>query len=879
MYYVELLTRREKIVYWSMVGVWFGVLCSFWLWWLKSEHIVSVFGILLTSYVLVWGTVTPAWYFYFAGRMKKPNPRLPVPSGRVAMVVTKAPSEPWSVVRKTLEAMLNQEFPYSYDVWLADEQPTLEVEQWCSLHEVNISTRFGIKEYHSVTWPRRTKSKEGNLAYFYDHYGHRYDYVAQLDADHVPTDTYLTEMIRPFGDPKVGYVAAPSVCDANIGESWVVKARLFIEATMHGSLQTGYNNGWAPMCIGSHYAVRVEALKAIGGYLGPELAEDHTTTLMMNSHGWSGAFAIDAEAHGDGAASFADSVTQEFQWSRSLMHVLLNWTPRWWKGLTPQLKLEFAFAQLWYPMFALQMVISYLMPPVALLTKTPWVSVDLAEFLVRFWILTLVTLLPVKFIRRLGHFRPGDAPVLSWEMYLFQLVRWPWVVYACVQALAGWILKKEFGFRVTPKGVNGAKPLPMAVLIPYVIIIIVTAGAALIVQDAGNAKGYYYFTLLHAMTYVIVLLAIIALHLHENYKAHNFSVNAYVRPIALTAVTALVVTAVFVYRAPYALYAFSVPAHAQEQEEEPDWVKADEAQPVPPAPPMRPQIVKPEVSITASETITWPVYLPYGRMSIGAYDPNGLLSDEDMDIEHVYLTWRRENADEFSAAIWDILMRGHVPFITLEPFPFEWGGMTTATLFTDILNGKYDGTIVNICDVVQSAAPSTVLIRWGHEPELVRRVAPWSKWHKDNPTMYVPAYRHFVKTCRKAGAYNSMFVLGTTGGVGAENYYPGDEWVDFVGLGLLSDPVWSKLWNAPYPFASYFASRYTRLARFGKPIILAEVGASEDKLEWIIAARASWNSFPMLQGFVWFNDINPVSHDGTYFPDFQIGPEEWKLLR
>ena len=38
---------------------------------------------------------------------------------------------------------------------------------------------------------------------------------------------------------------------------------------------------------------------------------------MMNAHGWRGVHALDAIAHGDGPRTFADLVTQEFQWSRS----------------------------------------------------------------------------------------------------------------------------------------------------------------------------------------------------------------------------------------------------------------------------------------------------------------------------------------------------------------------------------------------------------------------------------------------------------------------------------------------------------------------------------------------------------------------------------
>ncbi|MGO8536006.1 glycosyltransferase, partial [Rhizobium ruizarguesonis] len=88
-------------------------------------------------------------------------------------------------------------------------------------------------------------------------------------------------MLRPFADPKVGYVSAPSICDNNASESWSARGRLYAEASMHGSLQACYNGGLAPMCIGSHYAVRTVALKQIGG-LGPELAEDHSSSMSLN---------------------------------------------------------------------------------------------------------------------------------------------------------------------------------------------------------------------------------------------------------------------------------------------------------------------------------------------------------------------------------------------------------------------------------------------------------------------------------------------------------------------------------------------------------------------------------------------------------------------
>src|ERR1700752_1662991 len=106
-------------------------------------------------------------------------------------------------------------------------------------------------------------------------------------------------MEAPFHAPPVGSVAAPNICDRTTRQSWSARARLYAEAVLHGPMQAGHSGGCAPSCIGSHYAVRTAALREIGG-LGPELAEDFTTSLMMSSYHWQGVFAVDERAHGEG---------------------------------------------------------------------------------------------------------------------------------------------------------------------------------------------------------------------------------------------------------------------------------------------------------------------------------------------------------------------------------------------------------------------------------------------------------------------------------------------------------------------------------------------------------------------------------------------------
>lgn len=512
---VPVMSRRQKVEHAAFTALWIGALAWFWLWWLEPAHNIGTFRYVLTTAALAWLSLMLIYFMAIFSRARKVDPSLPIPSyWRVAMVVTKAPSEPFPVVRETLEAMLRQGYPH--DTWLADEDPAPETLAWCAAHGVQVSTRKGQADYHRAVWPRRTRCKEGNLAFFYDRYGYeRYDFVAQLDADHVPAEGYLEAMLRPFIDPRIGYVSAPSICDKNAAASWSARSRLYVEGTLHGALQTGYSNGLAPLCIGSHYAVRTAALHEIGG-LGPELAEDHSTSLMMNAHGWRGIHAVDAIAHGDGPNSFADLATQEFQWSRSLMMILLQYTPGVLRRLPPKLRFQFLFCQLWYPLFSVLMLVMYLMPIGALAFDANLVGVTYPDFLLHTLPESAIVILMAYRWKRAGYFRPYDAKVLSWEGALFQFARWPWSLWGCVAAVRDWYLGRVVEFRVTPKGADAAVSLPNRVLMPYWILSLLSSTAVLAFGDIANAQGFYIFALINAALYALLLIVIIVRHRAEN---------------------------------------------------------------------------------------------------------------------------------------------------------------------------------------------------------------------------------------------------------------------------------------------------------------------------------------------------------------------------
>lgn len=508
-------TGWRRVVNIAGIVLWTASLIWFWLWWLQPEHFSGPIRYTLVTLVQVWITLIPAYFiFIFAGaRVPHASMKLPADS-RVAMVVTKAPSEPFPVVQKTLEGALAQR-GLDHDTWLADENPDEETIKWCAANNIRISSRFGIDEYHRQSWPRRTRSKEGNLAYFYDKYGYaRYDFVSQFDADHVPDQDYLRHAITPFSDPSVGYVSAPSICDSNASRSWSARGRLYVEASMHGALQTGYNNGWAPLCIGSHYTVRTSALATVGG-LGPELAEDHSTTLILNAGGWHGVHAVDAIAHGAGPETFADLVTQEFQWSRSLVTILLEYSSRYVPSLPWRTRFQFLFSQLWYPLFSTMMAMMFIMPVYALVSGNHLINVTYIGYLFHILPLSLTLIGLAYWWRSTGLFRPSDAKIITWEGMAFILLRWPWSLLGSFAAVVDHISSRVAPFKITPKGATAGR-LPFRAVLPYLVLSSVAGITALTVDEPGNAAGFYLFNLINATVYGALALLVLLRHAFEN---------------------------------------------------------------------------------------------------------------------------------------------------------------------------------------------------------------------------------------------------------------------------------------------------------------------------------------------------------------------------
>ena len=141
------------------------------------------------------------------------------------------------------------------------------------------------------------------------------------------------------------------------------------------------------------------------------------------------AFARTAEAHGEGPHNFAAMVTQEFQWSRSLVMLFLDLVPKHLRRLSWPLRVRFLFALSYYPLLTLTTVAGLAMPVIAAVSGAAWINVDYIEFILRWMALNVCLLAITLFVRRRGLLRPKNAPVISWENWMYAFARWPFIAW------------------------------------------------------------------------------------------------------------------------------------------------------------------------------------------------------------------------------------------------------------------------------------------------------------------------------------------------------------------------------------------------------------------------------------------------------------------
>ncbi|MFE2939019.1 glycosyltransferase family 2 protein [Streptomyces sp. NPDC059255] len=296
---------------------------------------------------------------------RDPVPVIPESGTRVAFLTSFVPGkEPLEMVTKTLEAAVRIRHRGVMHVWLLDEGDDAAVKEVCARLGVHHFSRKGIAKWNQPKGAHRAKTKHGNYNAWLDAHGDDYDYFASVDTDHVPMPNYLERMLGYFRDPDVGFVIGPQVYGNY--DSFVTKAAESQQFLFHALIQRAGNRYGAPMFVGTSNAVRIRALKQIGG-LYDSITEDMATGFEMHRHRnpvsgnkWRSVYTPDVLAVGEGPSAWTDFFTQQLRWSRGTYETILK---QYWKGfssLPPGKLFNYTMMIIFYPMSALNWILAAL---------------------------------------------------------------------------------------------------------------------------------------------------------------------------------------------------------------------------------------------------------------------------------------------------------------------------------------------------------------------------------------------------------------------------------------------------------------------------------------------------------------------------------------
>ena len=472
---LQVMSGKQRIQYLIFVLIWLATNIYFWYWWFLPNHVgTPILYTLMTIALLYEITILPSFYAFFLGQMRKPKAveiaqrTIGRAVHKVAVISLTVPgSESLEFVKRQMVAMKNIHYPH--DSWiLVDKEHSPEIQAlaeslgvfYFCRHNVRLWGTDRVAYWNQLRPPFKAKTKAGNVNSWIDAYGSLYSHFTQLDIDHIPLPSYLSQVLGFFLDPRVKWVQAPSVY-GNM-ETWTARGSAEQEFVLQGPLQMGFFGFCrTPFIIGSHCTYDMKAIREIGGFQ-PTRAEDHLDTVFLAAMGHEGVFLPEVIAVGDGPENFETYIGQQFAWAFSMIQVLFTYTARCIKRYTPRQALQFLFVQTWYTFWSTSMLLLFMLPIISLFTNSAITHENYWQFLLHVSPLTDAAFM-IWAWSHTWHLPKNIS--LSWRGIVLHVARWPIVFSALIQVL----FKVQKPYMITVKGLhNGVnRPFSLQAHVPY----------------------------------------------------------------------------------------------------------------------------------------------------------------------------------------------------------------------------------------------------------------------------------------------------------------------------------------------------------------------------------------------------------------------------
>jgi hypothetical protein len=233
--------------------------------------------------------------------------------------------------------------------------------------------------------------------------------------------------------------------------------------------------------------------------------------------------------------------------------------------------------------------------------------------------------------------------------------------------------------------------------------------------------------------------------------------------------------------------------------------------------------------------------------------------------------WAHGEAFPFATAAW-IRAQGSVPFVRVMMRSVAETGRTTVEdkySLASIVSGQHDAALEAWGDEA-SRFTTPILAEWG--TEMNGDWFPWNGLHNGRvkgTALFRAAYQHIVAAVRQRGARNVIWAFHVNGDDQPtaawnrfEEYYPGDDWVDWIGISAYG----AQSPGGPCPdFVTTVDAAVARIMAMAprKPIFVFEFGTTSNARRCAPNA-AAWagraldalvgGRWPAVRGFSWWNE-------------------------
>jgi len=815
------------------------LLITFFVWLLKPEHrgnpwldYTLLFGLgLLTINLLL------EWRYYWS--MKVPKARIASRAYTVDILTTSCPGEPRGMIIRTLEAM--QKITYPHNSFLCDEGDDPILKEACE--------RLGVTH---VTRSKKEHAKAGNINSALRTVC-KGEITIILDPDHEPAPFFIDRILGYFDDDTVGFVQTIQAYRNQSG-SIIAHEAAQMQYHFYGPIQMGMNGLGTPQAIGANCAFRRAALDSIGGHASG-LAEDMHTTMQLYAKGWKGRYVPEVLTRGLVPQTLAAFYKQQLKWSCGTFDLFFQVLPKVFRSLQFNQKVHFLLCPVYFMQGWITLASTLVPVSCLLFGGVAWkIKTDTFVYLM----LPLISIIVItrsmaqRFVlnksERGLHIKSGLLANGSW-----------WVF--CTGNLCA-LFRKKIPYLPTPKDDEPEDAWKLA--LPNFAVALI----CLSVIPYGLLRDFSPYTMLMAVFALWNAVSLLAVAMQgqqqTTQRVYEFCCKSKflkhllhytkrislgpLRPaqdllLAITRTAPVIVTTIILAISTVAAVIIN---NNQESYAMP-WM----------------HLVKENKEIGGF----YSGY--YERLDIAELNQLTQVVDEaekqlqrPIDIVSLYMAWGPQTLLQFpKEALEATIQTGSIPMITWEPWTvgFPWThkqGHPLASnkgIFRAIANGTFDYHIEVFADKLRDLE-GPVFLRYGHEMDNPQY--PWSPVGGDTPEDYIAAWRRVVSLFHQRGASNVAFVYNPWRGEAIDRYYPGDDYVDWIGLTLLNYGTAGRdgQWHS---FEQLYSEFDYHVKHYNKPVMLAEFGTTSyggNPGAWLAdAMKTIKTSYPQIKAAVLFH--------------------------